>query len=190
MIAVGRTARRGLALLLATGLAGCSFVLMDKPPDRVGAAYPVCSDGPGAPLTDVALGAIAGLIAFGIWNDHNEWDEPISDEDRNALITFGALSVVHFTSAAFGAHWMSQCEAKRGAWERAQVRYGRPSDLRPIASPPAIPPPPRPARGGPGEPCYPNDTCNAGLTCDLAARTCAAAPAPPATPPPPPPAPP
>ena len=187
MIAAERAARRGLAALLSTSLAGCSFLLMDKPPDRVDAAYPVCSEGPGAPLADVALGAIAGLIAFGIWQDDQGRDDPISDEDRNALIAFSAAGVLHVTSAAFGAGWMSDCRAKRAAWERGQVRYGRPSDPRPLTSPTAIPPPPRPVRGGRGEPCYPNDTCNAGLTCDLAARTCAAAPAPPASPPPPPP---
>ena len=179
MTAVGRAARRGLAMLLSTSLAGCSFLLMDKPPDRVGASYPVCSEGPGAPLADIAIGAIAGLVAFGIWKDHHDWDEALSDDDRNAFIAFSALGVLHVTSAAFGANWMSDCQAKRAAWERAQVRYGRPSDPQPVTSPPAIPPPPRPARGGAGEPCYPNGTCNAGLTCDLAGRICVAAPSPP-----------
>jgi hypothetical protein len=175
---------RAAAVAVALATAGCSVVLMEKPPDQVGDPYPVCSESLGAPLTDVAIAALGALVAYGIWQDHQQSDEPIPEDDRNAMIAFGSLAAVHATSSAFGFHWASRCAARRSEWEAAHLRYGHPSDLRPSLTSPSPGPPP--ARGIAGRPCYPNGTCNAGLTCDLATTTCTAAPQPPPPGPPPP----
>jgi hypothetical protein len=147
---------------------------MDKPPDHVGEAYPECSDGPGAPVADLSLAVLWGLIGFGIWTDSRDQEGDIGNDEQNAIATMAVATALHAGSAAFGVKWMSECEHKRALWERDRVRYTRPSDSRPTTEPP--PAPPRPRRGGEGEPCYPNDTCNAGFACDLASTTCRAAP--------------
>jgi hypothetical protein len=178
-----RLRRRLRAVVVGVSLAttGCSFFLMEKPPDQVGEAYPVCSESLGAPLTDAAIAALGALVAYGIWKDHQDWDEPIPEEDRNVMIGFGSLAAIHATSSVFGFRWASRCSARRSAWEASHVRYGRPSDTRP--SPTAPSPGPPPARGGEGQACYPNSTCNSGLTCDLATTSCVAMPPSPSSPP-------
>lgn len=166
------------ALAIAVAAAGCSVVLMEKPPAQVGEAYPVCTDNASAPVADLAIAALSGLIAFGIWKDHQDWgDEPIPDDERNAIIAFSALAAGHAASAALGAMWISKCSARQSEWEARHLRYAHPSDPQP--SPTSSSPGPRPPRGTAGDQCYPNDTCNAGLTCYLATHTCTASPAPP-----------
>jgi len=169
------TMRAHGALAIAVAATGCSVVLMEKPPDQVGEAYPVCTDSVSAPVADVAIAALSGLIAFGIWNDHQDSDQPIPDDERNAVIAFSALAAGHAASAALGAMWISKCSARRNEWEARHLRYAHPSDPQP--SPTSLSPGPPPPRGGAGQPCYPNDTCNAGLTCNLDTHTCAVPPA-------------
>jgi hypothetical protein len=174
---------RGATLAVSLATTGCSVVLMEKPPDEAGDTYPVCSDSLGAPLTDVAIAALGALVTYGIWNDHHDRDESIPEDDRNAMIAFGALAAIHGTSSALGFRWASRCSARRSEWEAGHLRYAHPSDSGPSPTSPSPGPPP--ARGTAGRPCYPNGTCNAGFTCDRATTTCIAPPPPPPAPPPP-----
>ena len=149
-------------------LSGCSFVLMEKPPDRVGDAYPECSESAAAPVADLAIATLTGLIAAGILA---EMRDESNDDEVQAVAIFTELTALHVTSGIFGAKWKSECSTMRAEWQASQLRFNRPSDRRPTAAPPPMPPV-RPRRGGAGEPCYPNATCNTGLTCDLPTKTC------------------
>ena len=119
----GPSAGRVLVLALSTALAGCSIALMEKPPDRVGEAYPFCSESAGAPVADAAIAALAGLTALAIVGDAQG---DLDDDQRNVALVASGIGVLHATSAVFGARWMSDCSAKREAWERERLRPAGP----------------------------------------------------------------
>ncbi|HUS69101.1 MAG TPA: hypothetical protein VMZ28_31405 [Kofleriaceae bacterium] len=159
------------AAILLLAVSGCSVMLMDKPPPELGEAYPQCSESAAAPLADVALTIIGVSIVVDERHELTD-DDGLSDDDGRAVAVTAGLTLAAALSAAAGFYWQTDCQSKRAAWERRNVRFARPSAPYPTTAP--VGPPRPPPRGGEGEPCYPNGTCDDGFTCEPRRSVCQA----------------
>jgi hypothetical protein len=146
---------RNAALLTALiySLSGCAALTMSSPKSSSPADPPRCSEARGAVVID---GIFAGLYGLG--------GVALLAADEGGLgLLVGSLAAIHVASAVAGNRSATRCTKAHEAHE-AWLESGAPRPSFPVDTEVAM--------GAAGSACYPNETCNPGLTCDQTSNLC------------------
>src|SRR5688500_16421129 len=94
------------SLLLLTCASGCSFMFVHGAPEgHAKMQYFDCVSSAGAPLADVAVATLGGLITIAMIDD--------DDVSASGPITFGGLATLHAASAIYGFANGASCGAAK-----------------------------------------------------------------------------
>lgn len=169
--ALRRALTRATVLFIAAHLAGCSWLFVDKPQQRLAKGQiPSCTTSNAWPYIDTALG---GLHLAAMAASIDESGETSETTAANAI-----WAIVHAAAAWTGFSRTSDC---RDAIARAEVEIAEQQrrdsvPIVPVATQPAQAA--QPAAGSLGAMCFPNQTCNNGQSCDSIRGVCVAGPSP------------
>jgi hypothetical protein len=89
--------RRLMVLAAAAALAGCSAFLVRPVPTVTPGNFPACTEGPGAPLGDVLIATVAGLIAYD------------SIRTSGQVVVPAGVFAVYFASGIYGLYTVNAC---------------------------------------------------------------------------------
>lgn len=116
-----------LALALCIAATGCSFVLVEGPPEgyREMESF-TCTEGDAVPILDVLWSAANGIAAA------QAWLEPTTPDRREIMIFGSSMAVASGISAAVGFRRRTACRQARVEMSRA--RQTRPARDTAVAS--------------------------------------------------------
>jgi len=156
-----------LALILAIANAGCSWIFVKGPPsgDPGSIRPPVSCTSEGTwPKVDLVLSTLH-IISATVWS--------IAEPGNALAIGHSVWALIHALSGYSGSKKVKKC--KRVKMVIQPVPGGVPATPG-VAPAPGPTPAPAPAplvnQGTEGQACYGNGTCNKGLRCNKATRTC------------------
>lgn len=164
-----------VALATSLALAGCSFVMTDRPKPPPG--DPDCTRSYGAVGLDI-LGAltwpfVAGLVYIGARADGGDLDD--GDAATTGVIVAGTF-IAEIVAAGVGISRVGDCRdayrARMAYPYYPQSPYPQPYQPYPQPQQPPAPPPPSGGLGQVGDSCNIESDCATGLTCqsNLCAR--------------------